>query len=108
MPSFLSRLFGAFATKREAPQRSRPEQLDDGSAGIVARLSPPTDRRSSAAWDDYWRWWVSSGFAFWVDMMLDDCELVTLMRQHRRRLVLVAGNGISIEPRALRLLDLTS
>src|SRR4051812_18798789 len=102
MPSFLSRLLGAFATKRKEPQRPQPEQSDDDRAGIVARLlAPPTDRRSSAAWDDYWRRQLSTGFAGMFDMMFDDQQLVALMRGQGRRRVLVAGNGISIEPRAL-------
>ena len=110
MPSFLSRLIGTFSAKRELPEtpplprsvrRPRREPLDDEVADIIARLAPPADRRSSAAWDDYWRRQLSTGFAQMFDMMIDDCELVTLMRRRGLRRILVAGNGISIEPRAL-------
>lgn len=101
MPSFLSRLFGANDTKRDAPRRPPPLQRDDDIARILALLEPPADRRSSAAWDDYWRRQLSTGFAAVFDMMVDDHALVTLMRQQGWHLVLVAGNGISGEPCAL-------
>ena len=66
-----------------------------------ARLSPPKELRSGAAWDEYWKHHLNSGFAFLADMMCNDEALVAHMRERGLSTVLLAGNGVSLEVRAL-------
>jgi SAM-dependent methyltransferase len=101
MASFMSRLFGVFGPRQNAPQDRQAAPLDADIAEIIARLSPPADRRNSAAWDDYWRRQLSTGFGLMFDMMFHDRELAALMRKEGLRRTLVVGNGVSVEPRAL-------
>lgn len=102
MTSLFRRLFGRFASqKTSAPREPTPIEEDAELAEIVALLSPPTDRRNPAAWDDYWHRQLSTGLAGMYDMMIDDSHVIALSRKSDFRSALVAGNGISLEPRAL-------
>jgi 2-polyprenyl-3-methyl-5-hydroxy-6-metoxy-1,4-benzoquinol methylase len=68
---------------------------------IMRRLSPPKDLRDGSAWDEYWKHQLNSGFAWLSDMMFSNEDLVAQKRERGHKTVLLAGNGVSIEPRAM-------
>lgn len=95
MLSFLRRWFGR---QPDASQDTPTEAWED----ILFRaLEPPTDRRNPAAWDEFWDRQLALGVAGLSDMLFNDRDLVGLMRRSDLHTILIAGNGLSLEPRAL-------
>jgi len=93
--SLLRRLFGRSASDRGAV---RADPVDE----VMRLLEPPSDLRSGAAWDGYWGRQIAFGLGPPLfDMMVNNHDLVILMRKEGFRTVLLVGNGISLEPRAL-------
>lgn len=64
-------------------------------------MFPPKTVVDPAAWDQYWLDQLSHGVAEFVDIFVDDGQLVDAMRANGLRTVLCVGNGISLEPYAL-------
>lgn len=65
-------------------------------------LEPPEDPTDASAWDRYWSEQIAHGMGPPLhDMFINDSWLVEAMRQTSMSRVLCAGNGISLEPRAL-------
>jgi hypothetical protein len=68
----------------------------------VAWVHPPADPTDSDAWERYWEAQLAHGFGPPLfDMMCDDRDLIEVMRDEEMRSILCAGNGVSMEPRAL-------
>ena len=68
----------------------------------LAWLNPPTQADDAAAWDRYWGNRLAHGLGPPMsDMFCDDRALVGAMREASMSTVLCAGNGSSMEPRAL-------
>ena len=102
MLSFLRRWFGRRPASQEETQ---PDASQDSATeawqDIRRALAPPTDLRSPAAWDEFWDRQLALGVVGLSDMLFDDRDLVELMRRSDLKTILIAGNGLSLEPRAL-------
>ncbi len=94
MISFLRRWLGRRRPGQEQPQIGTSDD-------IWRALAPPIDLRSPIAWDEYWNRQMAFGFAGLSDMLFSDRDLVDLMRRSGLKTILLAGNGLSLEPRVL-------
>ena len=102
MLSFLRRWFGrGRASQEETPPDASQDSATDAWQDIRRALAPPTDLRSPAAWDEFWDRQLALGVVGLSDMLFDDRALVDLMRRSDLHTILIAGNGLSLEPRAL-------
>ena len=102
MRELLKRLFGRQRSKmvsRKPAVRGNREAFenDDG----LDWLFPPDTVADPAAWDEYWQNQLSHGVAGFVDLFVEDGELVDAMRGNGLKSVLCVGNGLSQESRAL-------
>ncbi len=64
-------------------------------------LFPPQTIEDASAWDGYWLQQLQRGVAGLGDILLNNGELVDLMRAEGLRTVLCVGNGLSLEAHAL-------
>ena len=72
-------------------------ELDD-----LSWLDPPDDPHNAEGWDKYWEDQVTHGLGPPLfDMFFDDRRLIQKMVEEGLSTVLCAGNGVSMEPRAL-------
>lgn len=89
---------GVFRSIAQLFGRGGPSSDEDE----LAWLNPPADVLDGAAWDQYWKGCVENGLGPpFIDMFCNDRPLVAAMQQESLSSVLCAGNGISMEPRAL-------
>jgi SAM-dependent methyltransferase len=87
-----------FASRWVTPQAVRAAGINDD----FAWLTPPSYRSGTSDWDTYWDAQLAHGLGPPLfDMFCRDQDLVEVMRQRGALHVLCAGNGISLEPRAL-------
>jgi len=92
-------------TLRRLVGRLNPDQMaanrvvDDEE---VNWLHPPKDLLDPNAWDQYWTDQLSHGLGPPLfDMFCNERPLIAAMSRHEMKRILCAGNGISMEPRAL-------
>ncbi len=100
--SLLSDVMAWFAKLTETPVETLVDDDDSSVDEMMKLLQPPEDLLDGEAWDTYWENHLKFGFGPpMFDMMLDDVDLVRVMRAAGLSTVLCAGNGVSMEPRAL-------
>ncbi len=92
--SRLRKFFGLSKLERS------PLLLD--SEDDLSWMDPPRDPRDAQGWNEYWDQHFAHGIGPPLfDMFCDDRELIAAMVQEDKNRILCAGNGCSMEPRAL-------
>jgi hypothetical protein len=97
MSPFMTKLLSWVFGRPETPEYNEPIRVKKDFSWFF----PPKTLSDPLAWDKYWYEHISHHYDCYVDMMLDDGDLVDAMRRNGLKKILCIGSGISQEPRAL-------
>ncbi len=98
----MSSLFGALQRLFGGPKRPREAPASLATDDDLRWVHPPANLLDADAWDQYWNDQLAHGLGPPLfDMFCDERPLIKTMTENGMKSILCAGNGISMEPRAL-------